>query len=332
MSNIRVDSIKGHDPTFEIDMDTTANLNVNGTMSVAGPDSQLAIPKGTTAQRPSSPTAGMIRFNTSINGMELYNGTEWSEFGVSTGGGGEDDNSIVFDLYNSTNLAAFASYMQGRKNNWAGSGTNYQYQTDSSDDRIGDAQSDMYDNGNYTQVRKDGSSSGNIGYNSSGGTYSDIIWRPLGYSWPLVAIAVGPDTSVTRYGWSRSGNLGADGGGGSPNSVTVYNNATVQGFDMVYAWLVNKAYNQNSDPGVSHLYCTVGSTRWGSTITDGFATTDYSSSSDNDYSQYESRSQKAFVWTALVSKGQTNGSISQSQAQTFVDNFLFDAATHLGFN
>ena len=85
MSNIKVDSIKGHDPIFTIDMDPTANLNVNGTMSVSGPNSQLAIPKGTTAQRPSSPTAGMIRFNTSINGMEVYNGTSWSEFGIGTG-------------------------------------------------------------------------------------------------------------------------------------------------------------------------------------------------------------------------------------------------------
>ena len=333
MSNIKVDSIKGHDPIFTIDMDPTANLNVNGTMSVSGPNSQLAIPKGTTGQRPSSPTAGMIRFNTTINGMEVYNGTSWSEFGIGTGNtGGGTDNSLSFDLYNSSSLASFASYMSSRKNSWAGSGTNYQYETDNPDQQISDAQSDMYDGGNRTQVRKDGSASGDIGYNSSGGTYSDIIWRPLGYSWPLVAIAVGPDNTLTRYGWSRQGNLGADGGGGSPNSVTVYNNATVQGFDMVYAWLVNKAYNQSSDPGVSHLYCTVGSSRWGSTITDGFTTTDYSSNSDNDYSNYESTSQKCFVWTALVSKGQTNGTISQGQAQTFVDNFLFDAATHLGFN
>ena len=87
MSNIKVDSIKGHDPTFTIDMATDANLNVNGTMSVTGFESQLAIPKGTTAQRPSSPTAGMIRFNTSVNAMELYNGATWSEFGSSTGSG-----------------------------------------------------------------------------------------------------------------------------------------------------------------------------------------------------------------------------------------------------
>ena len=41
MSNIKVDSIKGQDPVYTIDMDTSANLNVNGTMSVSGFGSQL---------------------------------------------------------------------------------------------------------------------------------------------------------------------------------------------------------------------------------------------------------------------------------------------------
>ena len=223
--------------------------------------------------------------------------------------------------------------MADRKTTWAGSGTNFEYEVDSPNDKITDGSSDMYDNGNYTQLRKDGSASGNINYNvSASTTLSNILYRPLGYSWPLVAIAVGPDSAETRYGWSRSGGLGADGGGATPGSVTVYNNETVQGFDMVYAWLVNKAYNANADPGVSHLYCTVGSSRWGSTISNGFTTTSFSSDSNLDDSQYESTSQKAFVWTALISNGSNNGAISQAQAQTFVDNFLADAATHLGFS
>jgi len=37
----------------------------------------LEIPSGTTSQRPSSPATGMFRFNTDIEGTEIYNGTEW---------------------------------------------------------------------------------------------------------------------------------------------------------------------------------------------------------------------------------------------------------------
>jgi hypothetical protein len=35
------------------------------------------LPLGTTLQRPSSPVTGMIRYNTNINVVELYNGTSW---------------------------------------------------------------------------------------------------------------------------------------------------------------------------------------------------------------------------------------------------------------
>ena len=252
------------------------------------------------------------------------------------GGAAGDPNSgggvVDFPLYDDTELTAFRDYMEARKTSWASTGTNYQYETDSGDDRINDAQSDMYDGGNYTQVRKDGSASGNMGYNSNLLTFSQIKYIPLSYSWPLVGIAVAPRDQETRYGWSRYGNLGADNGGGSPAALTVYNNATVGEFDKVYAWIVNKSWNQNSDPGVSHLYCTVGSSRWsGSNVSGGFTVNTFAGNSDSDTSQYESTSTNCFVWTALVSKGQTNGTIDQSQAQTFVNNFLGDAETYFGW-
>ena len=267
-----------------------------------------------------------IGFSGSFSALGATVGSKGAAAGAGGGGGG--GNVLSFDLYD--NFNSFRSSMQGRKTTWASSGTNYQYSTDASDTYISDAQSDMYDGGNYTQLRKDGNSSNNLGYNSSQQTWNSIKYQGLGYSWPLVAIAVAPKDSTTRYGWSRSGNLGADGGGGSPNAITVYDGDTVQGFDLVYAWIVNKAYNQSSDPGVSHLYCTVGTTRWQGSVQNGFTTTDYSSSSDNDYSFYESTSTNCFVWTALLSKGQTNGYIDQGQARTFVNNFLEDAAEFLG--
>lgn len=39
--------------------------------------SAFDIPSGTTAQRPSSPDSGYIRFNTTINAIEVYDGTSW---------------------------------------------------------------------------------------------------------------------------------------------------------------------------------------------------------------------------------------------------------------
>ena len=52
----------------------------------------LTLPSGTTAQRPGSPSAGMLRYNTDINYLEFYNGSSWfpvtgtSKGTVGTGG------------------------------------------------------------------------------------------------------------------------------------------------------------------------------------------------------------------------------------------------------
>lgn len=37
----------------------------------------MYLPAGTTAQRPASPATGMMRFNTTTNSVEVYNGTSW---------------------------------------------------------------------------------------------------------------------------------------------------------------------------------------------------------------------------------------------------------------
>lgn len=48
------------------------------------------IPVGTTAQRPSTPTSGYFRFNTTDGGFEGYNGTLWGSVGGGATGGGSD--------------------------------------------------------------------------------------------------------------------------------------------------------------------------------------------------------------------------------------------------
>ena len=52
-------------------MATLKNTTINDT-------GHLTLPSGTTAQRPASPTNGMLRYNTSTNAVELYYGGAWS--------------------------------------------------------------------------------------------------------------------------------------------------------------------------------------------------------------------------------------------------------------
>lgn len=54
------------------ELPTSDNLDLRGTGA-------LILPVGTTAQRPSTPIAGMFRFNTDISKFEGYDGIEWVE-------------------------------------------------------------------------------------------------------------------------------------------------------------------------------------------------------------------------------------------------------------
>jgi len=74
---------------------TTASPTFSGTSTFSGDvalsgTGYLDLPAGTTAQRPGSPSSGMIRFNTSLSQFEGYNGTAWGQIGAGATGGGSD--------------------------------------------------------------------------------------------------------------------------------------------------------------------------------------------------------------------------------------------------
>lgn len=46
----------------------------------------VQLPKGATTEQPSSPYGGMIRFNTTLNKLEYYNGTSWVALSGGVGG------------------------------------------------------------------------------------------------------------------------------------------------------------------------------------------------------------------------------------------------------
>ena len=64
--------------------DTASDVTINaqasdGVLSYADSSTgAMYLPVGTTAQRPSVPATGMIRFNTTTSNVEVYNGSSWS--------------------------------------------------------------------------------------------------------------------------------------------------------------------------------------------------------------------------------------------------------------
>ena len=64
--------------------DTTGTLELqatSGLVTLQNVVGGITIPRGTTAQRPASPIAGMIRYNTSTNTLEFYSGSAWAPVG-----------------------------------------------------------------------------------------------------------------------------------------------------------------------------------------------------------------------------------------------------------
>ena len=59
--------------------------NISGQSNVGSAQS-LLIPSGTTAERPATPQAGMIRFNTSLAKFEFFNGTDFVNVTGGVGG------------------------------------------------------------------------------------------------------------------------------------------------------------------------------------------------------------------------------------------------------
>ena len=56
----------------------------------------LTLPKGTTGERPGSPSLGMMRYNTTIELLEFYDGTNWRPVtGYSLGSIGTGGNEIA---------------------------------------------------------------------------------------------------------------------------------------------------------------------------------------------------------------------------------------------
>ena len=86
MSTVKVNRLIGNsDHNFEIHMPSSANLLINGSYT-ADIDSGLVLPVGTTAQRPTSPVAGQIRYNSTLETVEGYNGTDWINLMASAAG------------------------------------------------------------------------------------------------------------------------------------------------------------------------------------------------------------------------------------------------------
>lgn len=97
---------------------TVSSISVSGsaginTLSVTGEagfttTTSIQIPSGTSAERPGTPTAGMIRYNTQNQQFEGY-ATAWGGFGGASGNSG---NAVFYE--NDTNVSSSYTITSGK--------------------------------------------------------------------------------------------------------------------------------------------------------------------------------------------------------------------------
>jgi hypothetical protein len=80
-------SIKASANVFFMNRVGIATSNPSCALQVNATDA-IAMPVGTTAQRPAAPVTGQIRYNSTLGAFEGYGSTTWGSLGGSSGGGG----------------------------------------------------------------------------------------------------------------------------------------------------------------------------------------------------------------------------------------------------
>jgi len=88
---------------------TTINSTSTGNLVNFGGTYGIILPVGNTLQRPSSPALGTLRFDTTTNSMEVWDGSAW----VTSGSGGDSGTSTSYTLNKATTTNSVLVYING---------------------------------------------------------------------------------------------------------------------------------------------------------------------------------------------------------------------------
>lgn len=228
-------------------------------------------------------------------------------------------NSLFIDIYDAINYQTLHNYLSARIANYKNVNF-YNYTLDGNNTYVSDGSGDMFDGGNYTHLYTNGSQViSNIAYNQAPTVGSSSIrYSGLGYSQPLFAMAVAPKNTSITYGFGKTGNMGAD-GGGSQISYSLYDSSSVNGFTVTAR--MRHIYNAG-DPSIGDLYINIGHPKFKSS-SQTLNTWTYNSSTDGGDSRMEITSTNTITIVGLLSKP-SGANIAASEAQTVIQTILAD--------
>jgi hypothetical protein len=271
--------------------------------------------------------AGSLRWNYEDQTLHIYDGVTAGGYTIaldSAGGGGGGGGGVVA----STPYDDFSTIMSVLNANYANYKNPSFYSYTLGTPTIGDGGGDMYDTGNATHIRYNGSQVvSNIAYNvyTTSNYNSLVYYRPVIYDHPLMMVAVQTPNSSFRYGIGKTGNLGAD-GGGAQSVRYIYQGATVNGF-TVYAWA--RSVYSAGDPSVNDLYIHLTHPNWNSTFT-SVAATFNGASTDSGDSYFEVTASNSMMIAILLSKS-SGVLVTNAEMETIITAITSNLSTGLGW-
>lgn len=268
--------------------------------------------------------AGSFKWNYEDKQLHVYDGVTLGGFTRSfeaDGAGGGIATTTPYDDFD-TIMSTFSTNLASYQNP-----SFYNYTLGSP--QISDGGGDMYDNGNYTHIRVNGSQVvSNLDYTTTStlNYNSQVFYKPVAYNRPLMMVAVQTPDSSFRYGMGKTGNLGAD-GGGTTSIRYIHSGDTVNGFTV---WAYARSVYSASDPSVNDLYINLTHTNWDSTFSQVDAVFG-STNTDSGDSYFEATATNSLTISLLLSKN-SGVLVSTAEMQTIIQSITEDLSTALGWS
>jgi hypothetical protein len=193
-TSINLNSITG-------DLTVSGNATINGT-------GFFALPRGTTAQIPTSNTAGYIRYNTTSNAVEIYNGTLWLQLSARANVTTVFTTSGTFNVPNMIGQVTVAVAAGGGGGGGGGSGGGCGFVNGGSGAGGGSGASNSY-------AGSGGASGGNYAGGAGGAGGGSNYNSPATYAvagGQAITVTVGAGGAGGVGGYYRGGNNGPLGG------------------------------------------------------------------------------------------------------------------------
>jgi|TARA_R100000030_G_scaffold57796_2_gene43509 hypothetical protein len=337
--------------TRSSDMESTDISPSSGTVSISGSTGSIVITADADGYTESGQTES---FTISLKSPEDDSviGTS-ATVTINDTSTGSTEPTTIADLRDSVEMAKISQAIVGGRTNYKLTTSPHNITYGSNATYIPDGGGDMYDSGNYT-ICVTSNVSGDFGSSGTGGSQpvsyanttsttpsgsaaavSDYKYVAGGWttntnlnSHGALIVAATTGNSGSQYcGFAKGGNSGAD-GQGTKSQVDLYNNATVNGFQVYASYMM---ITGAGDPSTCDLYILLGHSEWGTTFGSITKYNNTSTGVQNDGMWSDGTGQNNVLAIATLAARTSGNAPVQSEMQGIVDDIIADIKAEFGY-